>query len=227
MLGHIGLPEKPEARWEWMMARISQRQMNTLFQIAYEILKNKDDTDDVISESLVIAAEKLHKLKDPDKLFSWINDQLHLGITFPEPLNIDPDKAEITESTKFSTLEETVQHVNLPVIYLKDSGDLKLSSISADVILDEKPVLSIIYCNSNDNITILIYAHDSTNAISSSFATNYRIVSSNVGDVFVCESEDGANAYLFYDDYSIRINTSLDLSTFCTVLQSLALFKLS
>ena len=49
MLGHIGLPEKPEARWEWMMARISQRQMNTLFQIAYEILKNKDDTDDVIS----------------------------------------------------------------------------------------------------------------------------------------------------------------------------------
>lgn len=157
----------------------------------------------------------------------WINDQLHLGITFPEPLNIDPDKAEITESTKFSTLEETVQHVNLPVIYLKDSGDLKLSSISADVILDEKPVLSIIYCNSNDNITILIYAHDSTNAISSSFATNYRIVSSNVGDVFVCESEDGANAYLFYDDYSIRINTSLDLSTFCTVLQSLALFKLS
>ncbi len=56
MLGHIGLPEKPEARWEWMMARISQRQMNTLFQIAYEILKNKDDTDDVISESLVIAA---------------------------------------------------------------------------------------------------------------------------------------------------------------------------
>ena len=157
----------------------------------------------------------------------WINDQLHLGITFPEPLNIDPDKAEITESTKFSTLEETVQHVNLPVIYLKDSGDLKLSSISEDVILDEKPVLSIIYCNSNDNITILIYAHDSTNAISSSFATNYRIVSSNVGDVFVCESEDGANAYLFYDDYSIRINTSLDLSTFCTVLQSLALFKLS
>lgn len=98
----------------------------------------------------------------------WINDQLHLGITFPEPLNIDPDKVEITESTKFSTLEETVQHVNLPVIYLKDSGDLKLSSISADVILDEKPVLSIIYCNSNDNITILIYAHDSTNAISSS-----------------------------------------------------------
>ena len=72
MLGHIGLPEKPEARWEWMMARISQRQMNTLFQIAYEILKNKDDTDDVISESLVIAAEKLHKLKDPDKLFSWL-----------------------------------------------------------------------------------------------------------------------------------------------------------
>ena len=34
MLGHIGLPEKPEARWEWMMARISQRQMNALFQIA-------------------------------------------------------------------------------------------------------------------------------------------------------------------------------------------------
>ena len=32
-------------------------------------------------------------------------------------------------------------------------------------------------------------------------------------------------AYLFYDDYSIRINTSLDLSTFCTLIQSLALFN--
>ena len=72
MLGHIGVPEKPEARWEWMMARISQRQMHTLFQIAYEILKNKDDTDDVVSESLVIAAEKLDRLKNPDKLFAWL-----------------------------------------------------------------------------------------------------------------------------------------------------------
>ena len=46
--------------------------MHTLFQIAYEILKNKDDTDDVVSESLVIAAEKLDRLKNPDKLFAWL-----------------------------------------------------------------------------------------------------------------------------------------------------------
>ena len=73
----------------------------------------------------------------------WINDQLHLGITFPEPLNIDPDKAEITSYTTFSTLEEAKQRVNLPIIYLMDSGDLKLSDISANIILDEKIMLFI------------------------------------------------------------------------------------
>lgn len=155
----------------------------------------------------------------------WINDQLHLGITFPEPLNIDPDKAEITSYTTFSTLEEAKQRVNLPIIYLMDSGDLKLSDISANIILDEKVMLFITYSNSTDNITFFIYAHESDSVVSAFFATNYRTVSSNVGDVFVCEAEDGANAYLFYDDYSIRINTSLDLSTFCTLIQNLALFN--
>ena len=140
-------------------------------------------------------------------------------------MNIDPDKAEITSYTTFSTLEEAKQRVNLPIIYLMDSGDLKLSDISANIILDEKVMLFITYSNSTDNITFFIYAHESDSVVSAFFATNYRTVSSNVGDVFVCEAEDGANAYLFYDDYSIRINTSLDLSTFCTLIQNLALFN--
>lgn len=154
----------------------------------------------------------------------WINDQLHLGITFPEPIDTDPHKAEITGYTVFSTLEEAAQRVDLPVVYLKDSGDLTLSSISANTSLYEKTSLSVVYSNSTDSIIIHVYNHKNSSTVSFSSA-NYRTISSNAGDVFVCESEDGANAYLFYDDYSIRISTSLELSTFCSLLQSLTLFN--
>ena len=155
----------------------------------------------------------------------WINDQLHLGITFPEPVD-DSSKKEITEYTTFSTLEEAAQRVNLPVIYLTNSNDLKLQKISANVGLYGRITLSIIYSNENDEFSILVYSRKSSNTISFSSA-NYRTVPSDVGDAFACESEDGAYAFLFYDDYSIRINTSLDLSTFCSLLQNLALFSLN
>ncbi len=154
----------------------------------------------------------------------WINDQLHLGITFPEPVD-DSSKKEITSYTVFSTLEEAAQSTDLPVVYLKDSGNLTLSNISANVILNEKIMLSLTYNNNEDNLTILIYAYENSNINSAFSAANYRTISSDVGDVFVCELEDGACAYLFYDGYSIRINTSLDLKMLISLLSNLALFS--
>ena len=78
----------------------------------------------------------------------WLNDQLHLGITFPEPVD-DSSKKEITSYTVFSTLEEAAQNTDLPLVYLKDSGNLTLSNISANVILNEKIMLSLTYSNSS------------------------------------------------------------------------------
>lgn len=155
----------------------------------------------------------------------WINDQLHLGITFPEPVD-DSSKKEITSYTVFSTLEEAAQSTDLPVVYLKDSGNLTLSNISANVILNEKIMLSLTYSNNKeDNLTILIYAYENSNINSAFSAANYRTIPSDVGDVFACELEDGACAYLFYDGYSIRINTSLDLKMLISLLSNLALFS--
>lgn len=153
----------------------------------------------------------------------WINDQLHLGITFPEPIDTDPHKAEITGYTVFSTLEEAAQRVDLPVVYLKDSGDLTLSSITANVALYDKASLSIVYKNNSDSIMILIYAHKSDNVTASFSAANYRRVSSAIGDVYVCDAEGGSNAYLFYDDYSIKISTSLDSSALVSLIPNLSL----
>ncbi len=155
----------------------------------------------------------------------WINDQLHLGITFPEPVSTEPDKKEVTGYTSFSTLEEAAQQVNLPIFYLTDSEDLKLDSIFAKVILNGRIVLYTIYNNDSNSITITVYAKDNNSTLASFSAANYRTISLDVGDVFVCESEDGANAYLFFDDYSIRISTSLDIETFISLLHNLALFN--
>ena len=155
----------------------------------------------------------------------WINDQLHLGITFPEPIDTDPQKAEITGYTVFSTLEEAAQRVDLPVVYLKDSGDLTLSSISANSVLHSKASLSLIYKNDADNIMILIYTHESDRTNASFSSANYCKVSSAIGDVYICDAEGGANAYLFYGDYSIMISTSLDSSSLTPMLSTLTLFN--
>ncbi len=155
----------------------------------------------------------------------WINDQLHLGITFPEPIDTDPHKAEITGYTVFATLEEAAQRVDLPVVYLKDSGDLTLSSISANSVLHSKASLSLIYKNDADNIMILIYTHESDRTNASFSSANYCKVSSAIGDVYICDAEGGANAYLFYGDYSIMISTSLDSSSLTPILSTLTLFN--
>lgn len=152
----------------------------------------------------------------------WINDQLHLGITFPEPVD-DGSKKEITSYTVFSTLEEAAQSTDLPIIYLKNNNDFELRNISVNPILNGKASLFILYSNNRQKVLIAVYPNENSNAASFS-AANYRTISSDVGDVFVCESEDGANAYLFYDAYSIRINTSLDISALCLLLQYLAVF---
>ena len=148
----------------------------------------------------------------------WINDQLHLGITFPEPIDTDPHKAEITGYTVFSTLEEAAQRVDLPVVYLKDSGDLTLSSITANVALNGRTVLSIEYANDHSSVLILVYPHESDRVTASFSSANYCKVSSAIGDAYICDAEGGANAYLFYGDYSIMISTSLDSSSLTPML---------
>lgn len=153
----------------------------------------------------------------------WVNDQLHLGITFPEPVS-DAPKKEATESSVFFTLEEAAQNTNSPIIYLMDDSDLELQSISISPVLNGKASLSIHYAKDNQNLFIAVYPNENSSALSFS-ATNYCIVSSCIGAVYACETEDGVNAYLFYDDYSIRINTSLGYDDFCLMLQYLALFN--
>lgn len=153
----------------------------------------------------------------------WINDQLHLGITFPEPVD-DGSEKKVTSYTVFSTLEEAAQSTDLPIIYLKNNSDIELQSISINPILNGKVSLSILYSDNDQKILIAIYPNENSSAASFS-AANYRTISSDVGDVFACESEDGANAYLFYDDYSIMINSSLDIAAFCLILQDLAVFN--
>ena len=65
-------PDEPKDRWEWLLSCLPEREMNALFQVAYDILKNKDDVDDVIQESLVIGVTKCHQIKDEKRVFSWM-----------------------------------------------------------------------------------------------------------------------------------------------------------
>ena len=65
-------PTEQAARWEWLITHLTDAEIRVLYQAAFRILKNKDDTDDVMQEALIKGAINCGKLKDPSKLFSWM-----------------------------------------------------------------------------------------------------------------------------------------------------------
>ncbi len=43
-----------------------------LFKVAYRVVKNTEDAEDVMQNSMIKAISKLDQLEDPDKLKSWL-----------------------------------------------------------------------------------------------------------------------------------------------------------
>lgn len=59
-------------RWNRLISSLDDQQMRALFRVAYSVLKNKEDAKDVLQEALIIGATNYHKLRNPNKLFSWM-----------------------------------------------------------------------------------------------------------------------------------------------------------
>ncbi len=61
-----------EDSWNWILSNLSPKEMNALFLVAYRVLQNEDDADDIMQEGLLRAATNLYLLRKPHKLFQWL-----------------------------------------------------------------------------------------------------------------------------------------------------------
>ena len=59
-------------QWNWLMQHLDNHEMHVLYMVAYEILKDKDDADDVFQEALINGALNCGKIKNGGKIFAWM-----------------------------------------------------------------------------------------------------------------------------------------------------------
>lgn len=77
MYFYTGLKEKgravmKEAISEEYFLEVVNKERDLMFRLAFGILRNVADTEDAVAESVLKAWEKRRKLKNPQKLRSWI-----------------------------------------------------------------------------------------------------------------------------------------------------------
>ena len=85
----------------------------------------------------------------------WINDQLHLGISFPVPEEEDSQMEPMT-SQAFASLQEAADELDMPIAVFDDASELVFTGIEVLTTLDNSKYLFIRYSIDEKPITIEI-----------------------------------------------------------------------
>ncbi|MCH5288105.1 MAG: sigma-70 family RNA polymerase sigma factor [Christensenellaceae bacterium] len=61
-----------EERWNWLEQQLDSTTINALYRVAYRILQNPQDAQDVLQESFIRGALNCWQLKDDSSFFAWM-----------------------------------------------------------------------------------------------------------------------------------------------------------
>lgn len=153
----------------------------------------------------------------------WINDKLRLGVTFTEPVD-DEAKREINGYTTFDTLEDAAKQLKAPVIYLENSNDLTISSISANNTVANGEFFTLEYNHDDVNISVLCYPISESGFISLE-DDSYAEIETKIGNVYMTEVENGVRGTAAYQNYIITIKSNLDKNAILPYVQNLNVFN--
>ena len=64
--------DTPMERWEWLLSHLSENDINSLLGIAYSIVNDKEDAEDVVQNALMIGMLKCDRIQNEDKVFAWM-----------------------------------------------------------------------------------------------------------------------------------------------------------
>lgn len=158
----IGSEPRTTARdWNWFLAQITPKMRHALANEAYRILRNKDDVEDVMQESLIIGCTKCHQLRDETKLFQWMfkivrraayDHQSHFSISrLAErvkdiflPLPAHPEELLI-DAQEYAILHQAVNSLDehsRKIVLLKTTTNMNLKEIALQLNLNYNTVRS-------------------------------------------------------------------------------------
>ena len=143
----------PEERWEWFLARYSDRMQRALFAEARRILGNYQDAEDVMQEALIRGATRCWQLRDEEKLFQWMftivrhisfdrhkdkvralwcSLQLSTGL-LQQTISLEERYVSDQERQALATEIEKLRSPEKEIFILKTTTDMKLIEIAKQV----------------------------------------------------------------------------------------------
>lgn len=135
----------------------------------------------------------------------WINDQLHLGISFPTPEEKDYDIEPMT-TYSFSSPHEAAEALKMPVAYFSNTDKLVLSGIDSVTGLDNSTSLFIRYGNEEGSINIEVEpVKDGVYDINS---IDHEVINCAIGDIYIWTAGDIIRAIAFHKNFIIEISST-------------------
>ena len=136
----------------------------------------------------------------------WINNQLHLGITFSSPVD-DADKVVYNDDLTVTTIEELRKIAIFPVVYIPESEIIKIDNIDLNIPSSNQQEISIWYSTiDNESIVVINELLFESNAIDLD-TTSLEAIEAPIGTVY--SWTDGAYSYaLCFLEGSIMYITS-------------------
>ena len=153
----------------------------------------------------------------------WINNQLHLGITFSTPV-FEEENTIFADGMTFDTVEEAAKHLRMPIIYLADNEAFKLDGIDLTEQNDEYQKLRVRYLSKADEVlTIIIEPLGDANAIGVNTAV-VDTVETPIGTMYLWQGEDGSFAEGLFQAYGIHLVSTQrigELKNLCRLLRTI------
>lgn len=152
----------------------------------------------------------------------WINDQLHLGISFPVPEEEDSE-VESMKTYSFSTPQEAAEIMKMPIACLSNEARLQLSGIDALVYPDHSTFIFVRYSTEEKpiNIEMQLMKNDVYNINS----IDYEALDCQLGKVYIWIAGEENRAIAFYNGYVIEISSTISKEFFEMVCQSLCIIN--
>jgi len=149
----------------------------------------------------------------------WLNDKMHLGITFPVPEETEKP-FRIDGYTTFDTVEEACK-LTAPVPIFTEPNLFTAKEIYADLTDDGQEYDYILYENDEGSISFFTYPlYDISNITRNS--TEYVENTYGFGSAFLTSSNDGSIGLIYREGYVISVDSSYSTSDLDSFLQSLA-----
>lgn len=132
----------------------------------------------------------------------WVNDQLHLGISFPVPE--ERSNVNSTDYESIVSLKEASEKLDMPIIYLSGRDDLLFRGIETVASMDDSTYLILHYDIGKNEIDISIekLSDDEILSIDTVDANSFH---SPIGEILLWETEGMSKAFTMIDGYLVEI----------------------